>query len=77
MGGSILQPNQTLEESERFLYKINFYKRIQQRINDLKQQTDNFTNEVFFISLILNVYMLMYISLFKRTFILMIGTSNK
>ena len=45
MGGSVLQPNQTLEESERFLYKINFYKRIQQRINDIKNQTNNFTDE--------------------------------
>ena len=45
MGGSVLQPNQTLEESERFLYKINFYKRIQQRINEIKSQTNNFTDE--------------------------------
>ena len=45
MGGSILQPNQTLEESDRFLYKINFYKRIQQRINEIKNQTNNFQDE--------------------------------
>lgn len=45
MGGSVLQKNQKLEESERFLYKLNFYKRIKQRITEINKQTNKFTEE--------------------------------
>ena len=45
MGGSILEPGQTLEESSRFQYKLNFYKRLQYRLDEIKANSDNFTDE--------------------------------
>ena len=45
MGGSVLLPNETLEESARFKYKLNFYRRVQARIEEIKAQTNNFQDE--------------------------------
>ena len=55
MGGSILQPNETLEESERFNYKLNFYRRMQKRIEELKKDTNNFQDEYIIFGGDLNV----------------------
>ncbi len=45
MGGSVLLPNEKLEDSARFKYKLNFYKRLQKRLEEIKHFTDNFKNE--------------------------------
>lgn len=45
MGGSVLEPGQTLEESTRFQYKLNFYKRLQCRLDEIKTASNNFTDE--------------------------------
>lgn len=45
MGGSVLEENERLEDSGRFIYKLNFYKRLQTRILELKQETNNFQDE--------------------------------
>ena len=45
MGGSILQPGQMLEESSRFQYKLNFYKRLKCRLEEIKQNNNNFADE--------------------------------
>lgn len=55
MGGSALQPGETLEESARFNYKLNFYKRLQQRIEEIKQSTNNFADEFVLFAGDLNV----------------------
>lgn len=55
MGGSALQENETLEESERFKYKLNFYKRLQTRIKELKEATNDFRDEYVIFAGDLNV----------------------
>ena len=55
MGGSALQENETLEESERFKYKLNFYKRLQTRIKELKKATNDFRDEYVIFAGDLNV----------------------
>ena len=45
MGGSVLKPNEKLEDSARFRYKLNFYKRLKKRIEELKHDTSNFQDE--------------------------------
>ena len=55
MGGSVLMPNETLEESERFNYKLNFYKRLKQRLLDIKQNSNDFKDELVFLGGDLNV----------------------
>ena len=55
MGGSVLKPNETLEESERFQYKLNFYNRLKQRIIDLKKDTNDFKDEYVIFAGDLNV----------------------
>ena len=45
MGGSVLEPGQTLEESARFQYKLNFYKRLQHRLEEIKANSNNFADE--------------------------------
>jgi len=45
MGGSVLFPGEKLEDSERFKYKLNFYKRLQKRIEEIKNMTNNFKDE--------------------------------
>ena len=45
MGGSILRPNETLENSQRFQYKLNFYKRLQKHLEILQKNTNNFQDE--------------------------------
>lgn len=55
MGGSALQENETLEESERFKYKLNFYKRLQTRIKELKEVTNDFRDEYVIFAGDLNV----------------------
>ena len=44
-GASILQVGETLEQSERFKYKIDFYNRLKERINEIKIDTNNFNDE--------------------------------
>ena len=55
MGGSVLRDGETLEESERFNYKLNFYKRMQQRIEEVKKDTNNFEDEYIIFAGDLNV----------------------
>lgn len=55
MGGSVLMPNETLEESDRFNYKLNFYKRLKQRLLDIKQDSNEFKDEFVFFGGDLNV----------------------
>lgn len=45
MGGSVLRLNEKLEDSVRFKYKLNFYKRLKKRIEELKRDTGNFQDE--------------------------------
>ncbi len=45
MGGSTLEAGEKLEDSKRFRYKLNFYKRLQARILELKQETNDFQDE--------------------------------
>ena len=45
MGGSVLRLNEKLEDSLRFKYKLNFYKRLKKRIEELKRDTNNFQDE--------------------------------
>ena len=54
-GASVLQPNEELEDSKRFQYKLNFYKRMEQRIKDLKNETNNFRDEYVIFAGDLNV----------------------
>ena len=55
MGGSVLRDGEILEESERFNYKLNFYKRMQQRIEEVKKDTNNFEDEYIIFAGDLNV----------------------
>ena len=55
MGGSVLQPGETLEESQRFNYKLNFYKRLQNRIEEIKKDTNGFQDEYVIFAGDLNV----------------------
>lgn len=55
MGGSILAPNEKLEESLRFKYKLNFYKRLKKRIELLKHDTNDFLDEYVIFAGDLNV----------------------
>lgn len=55
MGGSVLQPGETLEESQRFNYKLNFYKRLQNRIEEIKKDTNGFQDEYIIFAGDLNV----------------------
>ena len=55
MGGSILNPGETLEESARFKYKLNFYKRLKLRIEEIKNDTNNFQDEYIIFAGDLNV----------------------
>ena len=54
-GASMLKPNETLEESERFIYKINFYERLKKRIEEIKTFSNNFTDEYVIFAGDLNV----------------------
>ena len=54
-GGSVLQKGETIEESVRFNYKLNFYKRLQKRIEIIKQETNNFNDEYVIFAGDLNV----------------------
>ena len=55
MGGSVLNPGETLEESARFKYKLNFYKRLKLRIEEIKSNTNNFQDEYVIFAGDLNV----------------------
>lgn len=55
MGGSVLNPGETLEESARFKYKLNFYKRLKLRIEEIKNDTNNFQDEYIIFAGDLNV----------------------
>lgn len=44
-GASALHFGETLEESGRFKYKLNFLRRLQTRIEQIKKDTNNFTDE--------------------------------
>ena len=44
-GASALQPNEILEESARFVYKLNFYERMKKRILEIKKDTSDFQDE--------------------------------
>jgi exodeoxyribonuclease-3 len=55
MGGSVLAPDEKLEESLRFKYKLNFYKRLKKRIELLKHDTNNFLDEYVIFAGDLNV----------------------
>lgn len=44
-GASVLQVDETLEESKRFNYKLKFYDRIQARIQEIKNFNNNFADE--------------------------------
>ena len=54
-GGSVLKDGETIEESARFNYKLNFYKRLQTRIKEVKEQTTGFKDEYVIFAGDLNV----------------------
>ena len=54
-GGSVLQQGETLEESARFNYKLGFYRRLQNRIEEIKRDTNNFQDEYVIFAGDLNV----------------------
>ena len=54
-GASVLQNGETLEQSERFNYKLNFYERMKTRIDEVKKNSDNFKDEYVIFAGDLNV----------------------
>ncbi len=49
-GASVLHFGETLEDSERFKYKLNFLNRLKARIEEIKKETNNFIDEYVIIA---------------------------